>query len=118
MAGELCDGVDAAGGTVDFVHDWARLLPLHVICEMIGVPRVDVAQMGEWAYGLSLASGMASEDGRQAGDEAITGFNGYVTAMIDERRARRSDDLLSALIGAEEAGDRLSAVELVDRRQP
>jgi cytochrome P450 len=113
VAGELCDGVDAAGGTVDFVHDWARLLPLHVICEMIGVPRVDVGQMGEWAYGLSVASGMASEDGRQAGDEAITGFNGYVTAMIEERRARRSDDLLSALIGAEEAGDRLSAVELV-----
>jgi cytochrome P450 len=113
VADELCDGVDDAGGMVDFVHDWARLLPLHVICEMIGVPRVDAAQMGEWAFGLSVAAGMASEEARRAGDEAMSGFNGYVTEMIEERRARRSDDLLSALISAEEDGDRLSPVELV-----
>ena len=43
----------------------------------------------------------------------MAGFNGYVTAMIEERRARRSDDLLSALIDAQEAGDRLSPAELV-----
>ncbi len=113
VANELCDSVDGAGGTVEFVHDWARLLPLKVICEMIGVPRVDVAQMGEWAHGLSVASGMASSDARRAGDEAMSSFNDYVTAMVEERRARRSNDLLSALIEAEEAGDRLSAQELV-----
>jgi cytochrome P450 len=113
VAGELCDAIDEAGGTVEFVHDWARLLPLQVICEMIGVPVVDVGQMGEWARGLSAASGMATEDARLAGDQAMSGFNGYVTAMIEERRVRRSDDLLSALIDAEEAGDRLSPPELV-----
>ncbi|HEX4018047.1 MAG TPA: cytochrome P450, partial [Frankiaceae bacterium] len=57
--------------------------------------------------------GMAGEDGRRAGDDAMSGFNGYVTAMIEERRARRRDDLLSALIDAEEAGERLSPAELV-----
>jgi cytochrome P450 len=113
VAGELCDKVDAADGQVEFVHDWARLLPLRVICEMIGVPRVDVSRMGDWAHGLSLASGMASDDARRAGDEAMAGFNGYVTAMIEERRRRRTDDLLSALIDAEESGDRLSPEELV-----
>ena len=113
VAGELCDAVNNAGGTVEFVHDWARLLPLLVICEMIGIPRVDVGQMGEWAHGLSLASGMANEDGRLAGDAAMAGFNGYVAAMIEESRGQRSDDVLSALIDAEEAGDRLSPEELV-----
>ncbi len=113
IAGELCDAVDESGGTVEFVHDWARLLPLQVICEMIGVPQVDVGQMGDWAHGLSMASGMASDEARGAGDAAMSGFNEYVTGMIEERRARRSDDLLSALIDAEEAGDRLSAAELV-----
>ncbi len=113
VANELCDSVDDSGGSVEFVHEWARLLPLKVICEMIGVPRVDVAQMGEWAHGLSVASGMASSDARLAGDEAMSSFNDYVTAMVEERRARRSDDLLSALIEAEEAGDRLSPEELV-----
>ena len=56
---------------------------------------------------------MASEEGRRAGDAAMSGFNGYVTEMIEERRARRRDDLLSALIDAQEEGDRLSADELV-----
>jgi cytochrome P450 len=113
IAGELCDAIDDAGGHVEFVHDWARLLPLQVICEMIGVPSVDVGLMGEWAHGLSVASGMASEEGRRAGDDAMLGFNEYVMAMIEERRAGRTDDLLSGLIDAEEAGDRLSPAELV-----
>jgi cytochrome P450 len=113
VAGELCDEVDRSGGTVEFVHDWARVMPLRVICEMIGVPSVDLKQMAEWAHGLSVASGMAVPEARAAGDEAMSGFNAYVGEMIGERRARPREDLLSALIAAEEAGDRLTPAELV-----
>jgi cytochrome P450 len=113
IANELCDEVDAAGGTVEFVHDWARVLPLRVVCEMIGIPSVDVHQMADWALGLTAASGMATPEAREAGDRAMEGFRDYVTAMIAERRAARRDDLLTALIEAEEAGDRLSPDELV-----
>lgn len=113
VAGELCDEVDAAGGTVEFVHDWARVLPLRVICEMIGIPSVDVDQMAEWAAGLTMASGVATPDAREAGDRAMESFRDYVTAMIAERRASPRDDLLTALIQAEEQGDRLSGPELV-----
>ena len=113
VADELCDAVDDAGGAVEFVGDWARLLPLRVICEMIGIPRVDTDRMGEWAHGLSVASGMADPDARRVGDEAMASFNDYVGEMIAERRTHRTDDLLSALIDAEEAGDRLSPAELV-----
>ena len=113
VADELCDAVDDAGGTVEFVGDWARLLPLRVICEMIGIPRVDTDRMGEWAHGLSVASGMADPDARRLGDEAMASFNDYVGEMIAERRRSRTDDLLSGLIDAEEAGDRLSSEELV-----
>jgi cytochrome P450 len=113
VAQELCDEVDAGGGNVEFVHDWARVLPLRVVCEMIGVPSVDVAQMAEWAQGLTVASGMAGPGARDAGDKAMLAFNGYVTAMIAERRRARRNDLLSALIDVEEAGDRLTMDELV-----
>jgi cytochrome P450 len=113
VATELCDEVDTRGGTVEFVHEWARVLPLRVVCEMIGIPGVDVDRMAEWAHGLTVASGMADPDARVAGDRAMDGFNEYVGAMIAERRIARRDDLLSALIEAEEAGDRLSPVELV-----
>jgi cytochrome P450 len=113
IAQELCDEVDADDGAVEFVHDWARVLPLRVVCEMIGIPRVDVAQMAEWARGLTLASGMAGPAARQAGDRAMEAFNGYVGSMIVERRQARRDDLLSALIDVEESGDRLTMDELV-----
>jgi cytochrome P450 len=113
VADELCATVGDAGGSVEFVHDWARVMPLRVVCEMVGIPAVDTDQMGVWAAGLTLASGMASPDARTAGDEAMTGFNGYVMEMIDTRRREPRDDLLSALIEAEDSGDRLSEPELV-----
>jgi cytochrome P450 len=113
VARELCDEVDASGGTVEFVHDWARVLPLRVVCEMIGIPTVDVTQMAEWAEGLAVASGMADAGAREAGDRAMQGFSAYVSSMIDERGRSRRDDLLSALIDVEESGDRLAMDELV-----
>jgi cytochrome P450 len=69
--------------------------------------------MADWAHGLSVASGMADPAARRAGDEAMTAFRSYVGAMINERRVARRDDLLTALIDAEESGDRLSPDELV-----
>jgi cytochrome P450 len=113
VAAELCDQTDAADGAVEFVHDWARVLPLRVVCEMIGIPRVDVNQMAEWALGLTMASGVTTLEAREAGDRGMTGFNDYVSAMLAERRTTPRDDLLTALIDAEDEGDRLSADELV-----
>lgn len=112
IAHELCDAVDAHGGHVEFTHQWARVLPLRVICEMIGIPAIDVDLMGEWAFALSVASGVPTQEARDAGDAAMDAFNEYVAAMIAERRAHPEDDLLTGLIAAEEDGDRLSAKEL------
>jgi cytochrome P450 len=113
VATDLCDHVDANGGIVEFVHDWARVLPLRVVCRMIGIPFVDVDQMAEWAAGLTEASGVAGPDARERGDAAMRSFNDYVSAMIAERKATPHNDLLTGLINAEEAGDRLTQPELV-----
>src|SRR6476620_7779827 len=56
VAHEL-SGAAADAGTVELVHDWARLLPLRVICTMLGIPSVDQEQMGLWTEALSAASG-------------------------------------------------------------
>ena len=112
VAGDLCDeALDA--GEVEFVHDWARLLPLRVICEMLGVPHVDHELMGEWAAGLSAASGPATEEARRLGNGAMEAFSSYVGDLIAERRRDPRDDLLTALIRAEAGGQRLSEAELV-----
>lgn len=112
IADELCDEIVANDGRVEFVHHWARVLPLRVICEMIGIPHIDVALMGEWAFALAVASGVPTQEARDAGDAAMSSFNDYVGAMIAERRAHPVADLLTALITAEENGDRLSGPEL------
>ena len=113
VAADLCDTVDGNGGVVEFIHDWARVMPLRVICQMIGIPHVDVDQMAHWAAGLTEAAGVAGPDAREKGDTAMRAFNDYVSAMIAERKASPRDDLLTALINAEEAGDRLTQLELV-----
>ena len=113
VAGELCDRVDTAGGMVEFVHEWARVMPLRVVCQMIGIPFVDVDQMADWAAGLTEASGVAGPEARDKGDAAMRSFSDYVSAMIAERKATPHTDLLTGLINAEEQGDRLSQPELV-----
>jgi cytochrome P450 len=112
VAHELSDAA-ADARTVELVHDWARLLPLRVICTMLGIPSVDQEQMGLWTEALSAASGMPTEENRVAGNAAMGEFNAYVVEQIETRRANPRDDLLTALIGAEEVGDRLDRDELV-----
>jgi cytochrome P450 len=112
VAGELCDDAAARGG-VELVHDWARLLPLRVVCEMLGVPTIDHERMGVWTEALSAAAGLPTEENRVAGDAAMREFNDYVAAQLAIRRRAPRDDLLTALIEAEEVGDRLDHDELV-----
>ena len=112
IAHELSDAA-ADAGTVELVHDWARLLPLRVICTMLGIPSVDQEQMGRWTEALSAASGMPTEENRVAGNTAMEEFNAFVVEQIETRRANRVTTSLTALIEAEEVGDRLDRDELV-----
>jgi cytochrome P450 len=97
----------AEAGSADLYQAFAEPLPLAALCDVLGVPRADHSVMAGWIQPIAAALGTPTAEMRSAGDEAMTTFSAYVTAMIDERRARRGDDLLSRLIEAEEAGDRL-----------
>jgi cytochrome P450 len=70
------------------------------------------ALLGSWINPIAAALGTPSADARRAADDAITQFNDYVVALIDDRRRNPGDDLLSALIAAEQHGDQLSTDEL------
>ncbi len=103
----------AERGRVDLYEAFAQKLPLQVICEVIGIPEVDFEQMGAWTEALSVATAYPSPSARVAADEAILGLSAYSSDLIRARRARPAEDLLSALIAVEEAGDRLAPEELV-----
>lgn len=108
LADEAADRV-----RVDLYDAFAQKLPLQVICEVIGIPEVDFEQMGRWTEALSIATAYPGPEARVAADVAMVGLSDYAGDLIRARRASPSDDLLSALIAVEEAGERLSSAELV-----
>jgi cytochrome P450 len=112
---ELLDRVEA-NGSLEVIEDLAYPLPVRVICELMGVPAEDHETFRGWsrdlARGLDPQELMSQEEVERR-EQTISQFAEYFTALIEKRRAGPRDDLLSALIAAEEAGDKLSPEELL-----
>lgn len=115
LVDQLLDAVTERGdGTFDVFADLAFPLPTVVICELLGVPDADRHQLQGWSQGASrLLDSYLDQatmlEGMTAGMELFR----YFTDLVDERKNHPGPDLLSALIAAEEAGDRLSHAELL-----
>jgi len=107
----------APEGRMDLIADLALPVPSTLICEMLGVPVEDRDTFTEWTadatHGLALRRGNAPPELVARVEKATTGLAGYFNGLIEERRGKRSDDLLGRLIAAEEEGDRLSSQELL-----
>jgi cytochrome P450 len=102
----------ARTGSVDLIADFAALLPMAVISEMLGVPAADQDRLRHAADAL-LHREPDSDEITPAGVEGATTLYGYFDALIRGRRSRPGDDLLSVLIDAEEQGEALSESELL-----
>jgi cytochrome P450 len=102
-------------GRFDLVAGLAHPLPSQLICEMLGVPVVDRERFTHWtAVATHLLRGVFLTGEERARVEAAAGeLATYFQGLIAERRGRLGDDLLSVLIRAEEAGDRLTPEELL-----
>jgi hypothetical protein len=101
-------------GGADLIADLAYPLPVQVIAELVGVPLEDRDSFRTWSLDLVGAFDPArGHDAMQRGNMAVEAFVHYFRDLITERRARPREDLLSALIAAQDAGDRLSERELL-----
>jgi pimeloyl-[acyl-carrier protein] synthase len=102
---------------MDLIEQFAYPLPVTVICEMLGVPVKDRERFKQW--GLDIARGLDAillnpeSDVIKRSSAARLALAEYFRELIGERRAAPRGDMLSALIAAEEAGDKLSEVELL-----
>src|SRR5204863_6238841 len=114
---EVVDGLLAeqdSRETFDLVAEVAHPLPVIVICEMLGVPAEDQHLFSKWSDDLvHTLDPMVGPDVMQRGTESELAFDSYFRALIAERRKAPREDLLSALIAAEEEGQRLSEEELL-----
>jgi cytochrome P450 len=112
---ELIDGFRDRG-SADLLHEFAYPLPAIVISELMGVPTDDRAQLIELSDGVVAIqrSGRAAVDEHLVRSaESIVALEDYFRALCEERRRQPGDDLITALVEAEEAGDKLSPDELI-----
>lgn len=109
----LLDTMEANGGG-DVMSDLAAHIPVSVICEMLGAPQDRHADLVAWSDALVNAVHPTLHDDELAvADAGALRFRAYVQELIEERRARPRDDLLTALVQAEADGDSLDGQELV-----
>jgi len=103
-------------GEMDLIADLAFPLPFAVISEMLGMPDGDSAQLREWSHTLvKILDFTIGPEELMAAVVAGENLREHIANVIEWKRSNLGDDLLSALILAEDNGDVLSDIELVDQ---
>ncbi|MCP4329560.1 MAG: cytochrome P450 [Alphaproteobacteria bacterium] len=105
-----------AGNTeANLIADFAYPLPVTVIADMIGVPSDDQHLFKTWSDELAtfVGSNLLSPDKHARAEAAAGAMADYFHDIIAERRRAPRDDILSALIAAEDRGDVLGEDELI-----
>src|SRR6202521_1567291 len=111
----LLDTVEA-DGSMDAIAELSYPLPVAVICEMLGVPKEDQPIFGVWSVELAKSLDPAigqPDEGVQRRGKGGHEPRGDLRELAAKRRKNPGGDLISALISAEEEGDKLSEGELL-----
>ncbi len=112
IANDLLDHM-STGRETDFVADFAFPLPATVIAELIGVPGRDRSRFRHWSQQLIMGVDPTQPVRVRAAAVAVTQLLEYFRELLTGRRGQPADDLLTALMAAAEAHDRLSMDELL-----
>jgi cytochrome P450 len=114
--------MEALGGSCDFVEEVALHFPLHVIMQILGVPREDEPRMlkltqelfGATDPDLRREGGEGTPESRQRDVQAtLADFFNYFNALTEDRRASPRDDVASTIANASIDGRPISAFDAV-----
>lgn len=111
VADELIDGF-ADRGECEFMSEFAQPLPTVIFTDMMGLPVEEVPRFHSWKN-ILLHGHHDDVDGTlraPAGKE----LNEYLVALLEERKGRRVDDIISVLLDAEVEGEKLTDEEVLD----
>jgi cytochrome P450 len=104
-------------GRMDVIRDLAYPLPATVIAEMLGVPHQDRDHFKQWSDDTAALAGNLpvnlSENVVRRGIEGMRELRAYFAGIVAQRRIEPRDDLISALVKAQQEGDRLNEAELL-----
>ncbi len=101
------DAIDrvAQKSECDFVESISTPLPILLIAEMIGIPKVDHQQFASWSDDLVASQGnMDDPEILAQAAKAFVEYGRYMTELIEEKRKSPRDDLMSILVGAKDDG--------------
>jgi cytochrome P450 len=112
----LTAAADRGDGRIDVIADLAFPLPFAVISEMLGMPPSDQNQLRAWSHTLvqSIDPILALTKMDEILDAGMHMTEAVTEAIAWKRTRPDDDDLLSALIRAEEDGQKLTEGELLD----
>jgi cytochrome P450 len=111
---ELLNELINSSTTFDLISNYAEPLPVRVIAELLGFPRSEEHLLRPWSQAIvKMYEVDPSETSKLDAREAAAEFSQYVHELMVARRANPGSDLISELAQVEEAGERLSAHELI-----
>ena len=103
-----------AGEPLDVIAGLAQPLPIIVIAEMLGIPPEDRDTFKRWSRTVAgLTEPIPAQETLNAMKEQRSELGQYLSRFVEARRARPQDDLITALVQAEEAGSALNLGELL-----
>lgn len=105
--------LEKMSGDVDFVEAFAFPLPVNVIGELLGIPEPDRAQFQDLVRDWTQVLEIITSKVLATADPAAATIREYLAGLAAERRRKPGDDLISALVAAEEDGDQLTEDELL-----
>ena len=107
---ELLDSAQNRG-EIDLIADFALPLPSTVISEMLGVPSEDQADFQRWSD--DIVEGLnAQPDTLDQAQESLAALSEFFRPIVERLRANPEENLMSALVAAEDEGDKLTSEEL------
>ena len=101
-------------GEFDLLPAFCTPIPVRLIARLLGVPEGDAPALLGWSHAMvAMYVPNRSHATELAAARAAADFAAYLREVIAHRRSRPADDLITELIAAEQAGDRLSTDELI-----
>ncbi|MBE2202453.1 MAG: cytochrome P450 [Anaerolinea sp.] len=109
IAQDLLSGARARG-QMELIAEYALPLPVRIICELLGVPLADQSDVSDWSQAI-IAPGSRGLN-YSARRRKVKALVDYLQRMFADRATNPQDDLVTALVQAEEAGAKLNVQEL------
>ena len=118
IADDLVDEIlarqdDEDQGAADLVQDFSHHLSIRSISAYIGVPPEDVARFEDATVELLLLGTVPFLPGVPRLERALAKLYDYIQTLVEQRRARRTEDFISDLVGVQEEGEKLTEAELI-----